>query len=351
MDKFISLFCNDINLSNKEELSQVKIGYRTIKTAIATPIAISIAQYIGVSNALSAGILTILCIQPSRKKSVQSALHRFIACILSMIFSIVFFELLGYNPIVLGLLLAVFIPTTVFLKIEQGILTSTVITLNIYTFGTIKLSYLTDQFSLILIGIGVGLLVNLYMPSLEKQLILKRRKLENRFQKVLLEIALYIREENMDWDGKEINEIEDIFEETRLLVERDRDNHLLRDSHAFENYFRMRFQQYELLQQMLPLVTRLPRKYEISESIADFFEELSDSVHPGNTAVLFLNDLKQLKADFKSDALPKTQIEFETRANLYQLLYDIEQYLIIKSKFKASDITVKPKKQKKTMKV
>lgn len=334
-----------------EEKRLVKIGYRTIKTAIATPIAISIAQYIGVSNALSAGILTILCIQPSRKKSVESAWHRFLACILSIIFSFVFFELLGYNPIVLGLLLVVFIPTTVFLKIEQGILTSTVITLNLYTFGTINFSFLKDQFSLILIGIGVGLLVNLYMPSLEKQLIIKRRVLEKKFQKVLLEIALYIREENMDWNGKEINEIAEIFEETENLVERDRDNHLLRDVHSFEIYFGMRHEQYELLQRMLPLVTRLPKKYKTSESIANFFEELSEAVHPGNTADLFLEDLKELRAEFENNALPKTKIEFETRANLYQLLYDIEEYLIIKSKFKASDVTENPKKQKKTKKV
>ena len=108
----------------------MKIGYRTIKTAIATPIAITIAQLVGVTNIASAGILTILCIQPSRKKSVESAWHRFLACILAILFSIVMFELLGYSPITLGILLALFIPTCVFLKIEQGIMTATVITLN-----------------------------------------------------------------------------------------------------------------------------------------------------------------------------------------------------------------------------
>src|SRR5690625_7944704 len=76
---------------------------------------------------------------------VESAFHRFLACILAIIFSVVFFELLGYNPIVLGVLLAVFIPTTVFLTIEKGILTSTVITLNLYGFGTIKIDYMTED--------------------------------------------------------------------------------------------------------------------------------------------------------------------------------------------------------------
>lgn len=326
----------------------MKIGYRTIKTAIATPISISIAQLFSISNVVSAGILTILCIQPSRKKSVESAWHRFLACILAIIFSVVFFELFSYSPIVLGILLAVFIPTTVLLKIEKGIMTSTVITLNLYAFGTIKLDFLYEQLLLIIIGIGTGLLVNLYMPSLDKQLKEKQKQLEDKFQVILYEIALYIREKNMDWDGKEITEVEEILNETEELVERDRENHLLRDEHSFRNYFIMRKKQFDLLQQMLPLVTRLPQRDDVSERIAAFFEKLSEAVHPGNTAVLFLDELRDIRTEFKKEDLPATQEEFETRASLFQLLYDIEEYLMLKSKFKKTDAIKRPIKEKKT---
>ena len=324
----------------------MKIGYRTIKTAIATPIAISIAQLLGITNVASAGVLTILCIQPSRKKSVESALHRFFACLLAIVFSIVLFELLGYHPVVLGLLLAIFIPVTVFLKIEKGILTSMVITLNIYSLGMISLHFIYEQLLLIIIGIGIGLLVNLYMPSLDKQLKAKQKQLEQNFQSILREIALYIREENMDWDGKEITKVEKILEEVEELLERDRGNQLLRDDRAFEKYFRMREKQFDLLQQMLPLVTRLPKKDEVSDRIAHFFETLSESVHPGNTAVIFLEELKEVRKEFHEERLPQTQEEFETRASLLQLLYDIEEYLILKSKFKETDVPKKRKKEK-----
>lgn len=322
----------------------MKIGYRTIKTAIATPIAITIAQLIGITNVVSAGILTILCIQPSRKQSVESALHRFFACLLAIVFSIVIFELIGYHPISLGILLAAFIPTTVLLNIEKGILTSMVITLNLYAFGTIRLDFIYEQLLLIIIGIGTGLIVNLYMPSLDKQLKAKQRQLEKNFKIILHEIALYIREENMDWDGKEITKVEEILEEVKELVERDRENNLLRDDRSFEKYFRMREKQFQLLQQMLPLVTRLPKKDDVlSDRIASFFETLSESVHPGNTAAIFLDELKELRSEFHEEKLPRTQEEFETRANLLQLLYDIEEYLIIKSKYKETDV---PKKKK-----
>lgn len=319
----------------------VKIGSRTIKTAIGTPIAISIAQLLGLTNFVSAGILTILCIQPSRKRSVLSAWHRFLACILSSLFSLLFFETIGYNPIVVGLMLACFIPATVFLKVTQGIATSSVIILNLYGAGDISMSFLTDQFLLIIVGIGTGLLVNLYMPSLDKQLQDKQSELERNFQQILKEIALYIRDENKEWDGKELTACDELLQESQNLVLLDRENHLLRTKHPYEDYFTMRSKQFELLQKMLPLVSRLPKTDTISLKIADFFDELSEAVHPGNTAVIFLDKLDDLRRDFDQEALPETRKEFETRANLFRLLHEIEDYLVLKKKFKKSDISTR----------
>ncbi|MGY0694592.1 aromatic acid exporter family protein [Virgibacillus sp. FSP13] len=322
----------------------MKIGYRTIKTAIGTPIAITLAQLVGVTNYVSAGILTILCIQPSRKRSVLSAWHRFLACTLAIIFSYVFFETLGYNPISVGIMLAFFIPATVFLKISPGIATSSVIILQLYGAGHISTTFIIEEFLLILVGVGTGLLLNLYMPSLDNELYKKQVKLEQNFQAILLEIALYIRDKNQVWDGKELTEAEKTLQEANDLVARDRENHLFRNKHPYYDYFTMRSKQFELLQRMLPLVSRLPNTDSASEPIASFFEELANAVHPGNTAVLFLDELDDIRKSFNEEPLPVTREEFETRANLFRLLHEIEDYLRLKKKFKTSDVVRKNKK-------
>ena len=319
----------------------MKIGYRTIKTAIGTPIAIWITQMLGITNFVSAGILTILCIQPSRKLSVLSAWDRFFACILAILFSYVFFKLFGYSPIVIGLMLMIFIPVTVYFNITQGIGTSVVIILNIYGQGMITPLFLIHQFIIIVVGVGTGLLMNLYMPNLERKLKLLQIKLENNFKIILHEIAASIRDPELEWDQKELGECQKILKRAGDLVDIDRENHLLREEHPFTDYFSMRRRQFVLLQTMLPLVDTLPRQDEISEHIACFFEHLSTAVHPGNTAHKFLEDLKELKRKFRQGELPATQEEFETRSNLFQLLHEIEDYLIIKSKFKKSDLKVK----------
>lgn len=322
----------------------VKIGYRTIKTAIGTPLAISIAQALGLTNFLSAGILTLLCIQPSRKKSVLSAWHRFLACSIAILFSFAFFETLGYNTIVVGLAFALFIPVTVFLKISPGIATSSVIILNLYSLGQITFTFIAQEFLLIIVGVGTALLLNLYMPSLDNKLKKKQEELENNFQIILKEISLYICDNCKVWDGKEITSTEEILDTAESLVSLDRENHLLRSNHPYYDYFTMRRKQFDLLKQMLPLVSRLPKTDDLSNTIAAFFESLSMAVHPGNTAEVYLDKLKDLQKLFDREELPKTQEEFETRANLFRLLHEIEEYLIIKNRFKKSDVN----KQKKS---
>src|SRR5699024_170391 len=106
-----------------------------------------------------------------------------LASLFSMYFSqlvfICFFRYARLSYFVVGLMLALFIPTTVWLKITSGIATSSVIILNLYSAGHIPLSFLGDQFLLISVGIGTALLFNLYMPSLDKHLIAKQKQLEH----------------------------------------------------------------------------------------------------------------------------------------------------------------------------
>ncbi|RDW21982.1 aromatic acid exporter family protein [Oceanobacillus chungangensis] len=324
----------------------MKIGYRTIKTAIGTPIAVSIAQLLGLTNFVSAGILTILCIQPSRKRSFVTAWDRFLACVIASIYSIFFFELLGNNPFALGVMLIVFIPTTVYLNITAGITTSSVIILNLYSASSNHSSFLFDQFLLIIIGIGTALLLNLYMPSLDNAFENQQKKLEDNFQEVLYQISVYIRNNDQEWDGKEIIESEEILSKATNLVERDLENHLLRNKHTYRDYFHMRSRQLEHLKAMLPLASELESSDSLSEKIADFFEKLSKNVYPENTAIIFLNELKDLKKSFNQEELPTTRKEFETRANLFQLLHEVEDYIKIKQKYKKTDVNLVKRHEK-----
>jgi len=311
-----------------------RIGYRTLKTAAGTAISIIIAQKLGLHNFVSAGILTILCIQVTKMRSIRTAWDRFLACMLAMPFSAIFFEGVAYHPVMIGVLLLFFIPTIVLLKAKDGVVTSSVIILHIYSAGHVTAGLFLNEFGVIVTGIGVALFMNLYMPSVEKRMDELRRKAEDNFQKILSEMALFLRNGESDWDGREITETAEILEEGKITSSRHNENQLLTNENIYYQYFKMREKQFEIIERVLPLVTSLDLQVEQGKMIAEFLEELSENVHPGNTAVLYIEKLMRMKAEFEEMELPKTREEFETRAALFQLINEIKDYLIIKSSFK-----------------
>ncbi|OCA91022.1 hypothetical protein A8F94_03935 [Bacillus sp. FJAT-27225] len=319
-----------------------RIGYRTIKTAVGTAAAIIIAQLLGVANYSSAGILTILCIKPTKRKSLRAAWDRFIACMLAMPISALFFEFIAYHPLVIGLMLFFFIPTVVMVKAKDGIVTSSVIILHIYAAGEVSTGLFLNEFVVIIVGIGVALLMNWYMPSLESKLYEYSGKIEENFRKIFLEMARYLRTNDSNWAGQELTDTSKLLNEAKTLAFRDVENHLTREEDIYYHYFTMREKQFEIIERILPIASSLSPEVEQAGIMADFIEELCENIHPGNTAYIYLDKIKVMREEFEEMELPRTREEFETRAGLFQMLNELEHYLIIKSSFRGLE---KPKKK------
>ncbi|MDM5229253.1 aromatic acid exporter family protein [Cytobacillus sp. NJ13] len=311
-----------------------RIGYRTIKTALGTSISIMIAQMLQLDNFVSAGILTILCIKVTKKKSLRASWDRFFACLMAMAFSSLLFEGIAYHPLVIGLLLLFFIPAAVMVKASDGIVTSSVIILHIYSAGEVSMELLLNELGIIIVGIGVALIANLYMPSLESKLKEYRLEIEENFKIIFDEIVKYLRTHESSWDGREITETMELIDEAKTLAFRDVENHFRRNENLYYHYFKMREKQFEIIERVLPSVTSIALPVEQGEMIADFIEELSEHIHPGNTAIQFLEKLYRMRVSFENMELPKTREEFEARAALLHFVKEMEQYLIIKSSFK-----------------
>ncbi|AMM93783.1 aromatic acid exporter family protein [Peribacillus simplex] len=311
-----------------------KIGYRTIKTALGVTLAIIIAQMLNLEYFSAAGIITILCIQVTKKKSVYASWHRFLACLIAMVYASLFFHFIGFHPLTIGLILLIFIPTTVALKINEGIVTSSVIIMHLYGAGNITFSLLINETILIAVGVGVALVMNLYMPSVDEKLLAYQESIETNFSAILMGIVRYLRDNDHTWDGKEITETANLLNQAKSLAFRDVENHFLREEDLYYHYFKMREKQFEIIERILPLVTNIPLVVKQSGIVADFIEDLAENVHPQNTAILYLKKLEEMELHFRGMALPQTREEFESRAALLQLMKEMERYLLLKHSFK-----------------
>lgn len=319
-------------------LKRFSIGYRTLKTAVGTTIAIALANYFGLDYYVSAGILTILCIQQTRKKSLHAVYTRAVASLVGMLFAFIFFELLGYHPIVLGVMLIVFIPTIVSLKVSAGFVSSAVIILHLFDAQHFTLALLQNELSLMAIGYGTGLIVNMYMGDITSTLEKYRIKIERLYTEIFTEVALYLRTGESLWDGHQLIEAEQLLNEAKSLAFKDVENHLTRHSNSYYHYFDMREEQLEIIDRILPKVTTLPVIVQEATLVANFLDELAKHVHSGNTAILFREHLEAVRKDFALMPMPKNHEQFVAQAALYQFIEEMDKYLVIKQGFKGLDI-------------
>lgn len=176
-------------------------------------------------------------------------------------------------------MLLVFIPTTVLLRIKEGIVTSSVIILHLYMSGGITLHLIWNELLLITIGVGVALIMNLYMPSVDKKLKQYSEQIEANFAKIFEEIEQYLMTGKQDWTGKEIPETHQLIKEAKALAYRDVENHVLRHENLYYHYFNMRQKQFEIIERVLPKITSISVTTEHGQIIAEYIRDLREHIH------------------------------------------------------------------------
>ncbi|MEK5068630.1 aromatic acid exporter family protein [Sporosarcina sp. FSL K6-1508] len=313
----------------------IGMGYRTIKTAVGAGLAIWIASLLDLEFATFAAIIVIMCIEKTKKKTLITMKDKFFASLLSLIIGALFFEVLGYNPIVFSLFILLFVPILVRGHIQAGFVTSMVVVLHVYTVKDATWAMFLNELYIIFIGMGIALLVNSFMPNFKRDIENFKKEIEQKFEIILFEFSAHLRDSMRNWDGKEILEVEDLINQSKSIAIQDVENRLLRKQNIDYYYLEMREDQLELLKHMMKIVaifSSFSLDVKQKEMFAEFLENLSRNVHSGDTTDISLNELEKLNALIRKMELPKTREEFEIRANLFYLIFEMKNYLNIKKK-------------------
>lgn len=319
-------------------MKRFSIGYRTLKTAVGVALAVAIGYYFQLDFYGSAAILTILCIQTTKKKSLHAVYTRVVASLVVLLLAYILFEWISYNALMLGVLILLLVPILVMLKVAAGFVSSAVILMHIYTVQHFTFDLLLNELAIMAIGYGVALAVNMNMPDNTRKMEQYRQQIENDYRVIFSEIVKYLRNGDALWDGRELIHAAETLNKAKALAYLEVENHLTRKENLYYTYFDMRERQLEIIERVLPKVTTLPVIVEQSELVADFIQDLGEHVHSGNTASTYREKLDVVREEFASMPLPKDHETFRAMAGLYTFIEEMDEYLAIKQSFKGLDI-------------
>lgn len=350
-----------------------------MKVGIGSAIAIIIAETLGLMYSPSAGIITLLTVQNTRKETLLVASKRIISFLMAVIISYIMFSNLGYNPWVFGGFVLVFVALSYLFNIKDGISMNAVLMTHFLIEKRIDWQMFVNEAMILGIGMGIGIIINLIMPNYRKKILLKQHILEEEMKKLIKTMALALKDkkaclmqegpyEKSFYNGitssdllddkveitdkeaaKEYNEnisrknadtividfrdIDTLIDELISKAYEDAGNTLLSNTRYLISYLEMRKHQIEVLKVISRNIMDIPVLLKQSIPLANFLEKTSGYFHEMNNVKGLLEDLNELSLGYKQDKLPASRDEFEYRAVLFQILKELEYFLLIKRNF------------------
>lgn len=310
---------------------------KTLKVALSATIAIIIANKFGLKFAVTAGIISILSIQNTKKEALLIAGKRIVAVSIGILLSFVLYIILGNSPIIFGMFLLIFIPITKFLKVEDGMVVSAVLSTHLLSSSNIDLTWVINEFGLTIIGVGVALIFNLYSQSLEELFEKNKKDIEEKYKIILLGMADSLITQSVPIDEKELlDQVEELLKYSKQIALQINNNYIFKHKSNEIDYIDMRIMQMDSIKRMKRHFYRFYMRYQQTIILSEFTKNVALNIREDNDCVIQIENLYELREEYKRMELPKTRDEFENRALLFQFLNDLEDFLMIKKRYKQS---------------
>lgn len=327
---------------------------KSLKIALAAVLAMALAQALGLENAVTAGIITILSIQGTKLETLKTAGKRALAFLCALLLAGACYGLLGYTVWAFGVYLFLFVLLCLAMRWQEAIAMDSVLVSHFLVKGCFW-PLLGNEALLFIVGTGFGILVNLHLRSRREQFTRLSDRVDGLIKEILGEMARRLNgeygsdgEENAPtampqgvpgqpreqepWQAQEQELLQALRQAEDCAVANYGNTPFSRDTYELD-YVRMRQRQAVILQAVHENIRGLSYLPCQARQVAQLLERVRQEYHRYNNVEGLLAQMEELFGDMQTQPLPQSREEFEARAVLYYVLRQMEELLKIKRQF------------------
>lgn len=303
------------------------------KIAAGSAAAIFISEWLGLDYAASAGIITLLTIQNTRRATIQLSVYRLLSFFVAMLLSGIMSGLFGFHAFGYGSFMILL--TIISYSFQWGDTISTNAVFGTHLFMAEEFmtqAFIWNEFCLLVIGTSIALLLNWKMPNCEKEVRYFLEYTEQEMRDIMSDIS----EQLLSQDGavqQRILRLSKMLTEAQEKSVENMENTLQEHSEFYINYFEMRQQQCTLLMHFCQSALSLRIVPDQAERIAQFVSVVSENFGLEVDTTPRIQLMKDLLVFFETQPLPVSRDEFEARALLFYGLKELEEFLKLKQTF------------------
>lgn len=307
---------------------------KSIKIALAAVAAIAIAGELGMSNAVTAGIITVLSIQNTKRETVKSAVIRAFAFGCALLLSGGCFWLLGYTLWAFALYLFLFALLCLSLGWVGALSVDSVLVSHFFTEGAMTPEIILNEVFLLCIGASMGILVNLHLHKKQEEFERLAGEVDDQIKEILHNMFLWLpKEDKEQYGGDCFRRLEKLIEQAKVCAVLNYNNSLLKGDTAEFDYMRMREQQSVVLEEIYYNIKKIDYLPKQAEQVAGLLKEIEEGFHKDNTVEGLLKKQEALLGAMQEEQLPASRAEFEARAILFYIIMQTGRLLEIKREF------------------
>ena len=313
-----------------------KSWMQAVKIAIGSSVAIYVADLFHLQFAASAGSIALLTIVATKWETVKLSYLRVFTFCLAVLLSWITIQIFQSEWVAYGMYIFLLLMICEPLGWKSTVSVNAVIGTHFLTVRDFSSEFIVNEFWLVLIGISLAVVLNLFHDNKgsKEQLIRDMRFTEEKLQEILRGVASYLS--NRQIHGEVWKNIEEL--NHRL-------HEFLSDACAYQgntfqshpvyyiDYFEMRMKQCGLLANLhneMRKIRKIPGQAAI---VAEYLIYMSDYVVERNIPEEQIQRLEGIFDTLRTEPLPASREEFENRAILYHILMDIEEFLLFKKQF------------------
>lgn len=322
-----------INMNRIKNLDYIKL----MKYGVGAILASAIAAGLNIQYSLAAGIITLLTIQDTKKETVTVALKRVIIFFIMTVLSAIILPLCGYNLVSLGIILFPYLFFCLFLNMKEAIAPIAVLCTHYISSKSCSLEMIINELLILIIGCGVGIILNLFMVNRYKHIRAIQREIDETITTIIEGMSFNLmKEDKSEYTGSYFEELEELLESMKNESLSYMNNHFYGTNDYFYKYMQMRMVQGRLLKRIFKDIKKLEYTTTQGQRLSEYLFKICEEFGEVNDAIYLLDSLNDLSDAYKNDKLPVTRSEFENRAVLYHILTDLRAFIEVKKDFAES---------------
>lgn len=307
---------------------------KSLKIAVAAVLAIALAGELNLQYSATAGIITVLSIQNTKRETLKSARNRGLAFLCALVFAFFCYSALEFTLWAFVLYLFLFALLCIQAGWVEAIAMDSVLITHFLAEQTMEPQLVLNEVLLFVIGTAAGIVVNLHLHKKEEEFERLANEVDAQIKGILHRMSLWLPQEDKSEYGSDCFErLAEAMEEAKLCAAVNYNNDLVNPNTYELDYIRMREQQSVVLKEIYLNIKRISYLPKQAKQVAALLARIEQDYHKDNTVEGLITELEELLTDMKGQALPENREEFEARAILFYILMQLKSMLQIKRDF------------------